>query len=205
MQNDYLHLENIRKQYPDLIFDKSLNTLKGNINICKKCNDEIIKKNYSILIDLNSKPIPAVYDIGKNIKKSYPHRYKDRRLCLATDIEQILFIKQHKDISAWIKYYVESYFISYEYFMKYGIYPFGEYSHGREGIVEFYLNYFNLNQENNSKEILNYIFLNHYRGHNLCPCGSGRKIRNCHKEIVLKCQNDSNIETLKNYYRRMIL
>ncbi len=205
MTNNYnIDLENIQKSYPTLIYEESSKTLKGQIRINKICNDEIIKENYDILIDFKNPKLPYVYELGKKVRRSYEHKYSDNRLCLATDIEQVLFLEEHKLISRWITKYIESYFVSYEFFKRYGIYPFGEYSHGKAGILEFYRDYFSLQDENNSSKIIKYILTKKYRGHDLCPCGSNEKIRNCHKNIILRCKNDDNIKVLSEYYRRDI-
>lgn len=203
MLRDYLDLEQISDKYPKLIYDETSEILKGKIEICKRCRDEVIKGEYNILIDLKSNILPFAFDKGNAIKKNYPHKYiKDNRLCLATDIEQILFLKEKKKVSLWIEKYIESYFISYEYFTKYGVYPFGEYSHGNLGLKEFYLDYFNIKDEKNSENILDYILLKKYRGHDLCPCGSNIRVRNCHSDLIINCKNDENIEILSEYYRR---
>lgn len=201
MNDSYIDSKNIHKKYPNLVFDVKSKTLVGTLNICKNCRDEIIRGKYSIIIDLNAMPIPYVYDVDGSINTNYSHRYTDGHLCLATDIEQILFIEKYKKISLWIEKYVESYFVSYEYFNKYGVYPFGEYSHGKNGILEFYENYFNLTGEKRSKEILEYILFKKYRGHDLCPCGSLQKVRKCHKDIILEGKNNERLKILEEYYR----
>lgn len=202
MNNNYIDLIEIKQKYPNLKYDDKKNTLTGIIDICKNCNDEIIRKSYDLLIDFNKSSIPYVYDIGKKIKKNYAHKYVDARLCLATDVEQFIFLQKEQKISLWIEHFVESYFISYEYYQLYRIYPFGSYSHGKKGIIEFYEKYFNLENEKNSLDIIKYILLKKYRGHDLCPCGSNQKIRKCHKNVILACKNDSNILTLERYFRR---
>jgi hypothetical protein len=202
MISEFIDFDVINKKYPNLIYDSSKNIISGNINICKNCNDEIISGHYDLLIHFNKSSIPYVYDVGKKIKRNYEHRYSDGRLCLATDIEQLLFIRNTKSICLWIEKYIESYYISYEYFQKYGIYPFGQYSHGKQGIVEFYEKYFNLDNEKNSLNIIKYIFFNTYRGHNLCPCGNNKKIRDCHGKIIMKCKQDSNYTLLREDFKR---
>ncbi len=202
MISEYIDLDMINKKYPNLIYNSIKNTISGSINICRNCNDEIISGSYDLLIDFNKSSIPYVYDVGKKIKRNYEHCYSDRRLCLATDIEQLLFIRGTKSICLWIEKYIESYYISYEYFQKYGIYPFGQYSHGKRGIVEFYEKYFNLGGEKNCLNIIKYIFFSTYRGHNLCPCGSNKKIRDCHGKIIIKCKHDSNYALLSEDFKR---
>lgn len=199
MLND---LHKVSECYEGLKYDLSKKQIYGTIFINKKYNDEQIQKEYMILIDLSKSYVPYVYDCNKVIKKSYPHMYNDRRLCLATDMEQYIYLKENKSICLWIKKYVESYFFSYEYYKRYGIYPFGEYSHGIKGLDEYFAEYFKLEDinVNNRRNIIEYIFLNKYRGHNYCPCGSLKKIRDCHKNLILSAINDKYYQFLKDCY-----
>lgn len=202
MINKLNDLEEICKYYEGLKYDPCKKQITGIISINKKYNDEQVQKEYEILIDLSKSYVPYVYDCNKVIKKLYPHMYEDRRLCLATDMEQYIYLNENKSICGWIKKYVEPYFFSYEYYRRYGTYPFGEYSHGFKGILEFYVEYYNLNDINEKriKAVLNYIFLKRYRGHDLCPCGSLKKIRNCHKELILKAKDDKYFRYLSDCY-----
>lgn len=202
MINEFDDLEKINEYYDGLKYNPSKHQISGIISINKKYNDEQIQKEYEILIDLSKSHIPYVYDCKRTIKKFYPHMYEDRRLCLATDMEQYIFLNENKSIHLWIKKYVEPYFFSYEYYNRYGIYPFGEYSHGFKGILEFYAEYYNLNdiQKRMVKDVLNYVFLKKYRGHDLCPCGSLKKIRNCHKDLIVLAKEDKYFRYLRDCY-----
>lgn len=195
-------LEKINENYTGLKYDSSRKQITGTISINKKYNDEQIQKEYEILIVLSESHIPYVYDCKRIIKKTYPHIYADRRLCLATDMEQYMFLNEKRSICLWIKKYVESYFFSYEYHNRYGVYPFGEYSHGVKGMLEFCAEYLNLNDINKKRieDFLNYIFLRRYRGHDFCPCGNLKKVRNCHKELILKAKEDKYFEYLRNCF-----
>lgn len=203
MNNIYMDLDLIKEKYPNLVYKSENNTLEGNIEVNRKVNDEIIKGCYPVRIVFNKDFIPYVYDIGGKINKKYSHKYHDSRLCLATDIEQQIFINDKKSICKWIEKYVESYFISYEYYKRYGTYPFGQYSHGTQGILEFCCEYFELKNNDTNQKIIEYILLHTYRGHDLCPCGSNRRVRNCHKEIIIKCQCDNNYDIISNYFKKI--
>ena len=146
--------------------------------------------------------MPQIWEISNKIRKGYPHLYEDRRLCLATDLEQRLYLEKHT-ILDWIKEYVEKYFVSYIYYKRYGVYPFGEHSHGDKGMYEFIKMHYQLDNINVAKSIYEYICTKKYRGHLDCPCGSGKKLRNCHGELIQKLLNDDEIEILKDNYRRM--
>ena len=202
MINELNDLEKINEYYEGLMYDSNKKQITGTISISQKYNDELIQKEYEILICLSKSHIPYVYDCKKIIKKTYPHMYVDRRLCLATDMEQYIFLNENRSICLWIKKYVESYFFSYEYHNRYGVYPFGEYSHGLKGVQEFCIEYYNLNDinENKIRNVLDYIFLRRYRGHDFCPCGSLKKVRNCHKELILRAKDDKYFEYLSSCY-----
>ena len=203
MSNFIIDVEQLKIKYPNLIFDENSQVLKGEIHIKSKCMDEIINEKYFVLINL-SYPIPIVYDIGNKIKKNYSHKYPNSRLCLATNLEQLIFLLKYKKISLWIEKFVENYYISYEYYCRYGVYPFGEHSHGKKGLLEFYYDYYDMNNLTNKDSFLEYIFINNYKGHHNCPCGSEKKIRNCHKDFILKSKSISNFTVLYDCYRREI-
>ncbi len=76
------------------------------------------------------------------------------------------------------------------YYDTYGCPPeWGQRSHGKQGIVEFYAEILGLEANVNIQGFL--ILLarkNTPGGHEICPCGSGRRLRNCHIEVVMKCK-----------------
>ena len=63
------------------------------------------------------------------------------------------------------------------------------------GIVLVFFNKFSKRELFNVKEwgqvfdIMHFIANFSYRGHLLCPCGSGKRLRNCHGDILMKVMN----------------
>lgn len=197
-----INLEILTKNYPKLKYNDEKQEILGNIHIEYICNDEFIKGDFEIKIKLFNEDLPKVWELSNKVRNNYQHLYEDRRLCLATDIEQRLYLKKHTVIE-WIKEYVEKYFVSYIYYKKYGVYPFGEHSHGEKGTYEFIKMHYKMDNLNDAKSIYEYICTKKYRGHLDCPCGSGKKLRNCHGNIILELLNGDEIEILKDNYRRM--
>ena len=197
-----INQEELIKRFPELIYSESMNEINGKIHIECKCRDEYINDIFEIKIKLIAHGIPEVFDIGKRIKMTYGHIYNNSKLCLATDLEQELFLKNHS-IYEWIDEYVIKYFVSYIFYQKYKVFPFNDHSHGEAGILEFLQE--NWKVENNyiAKKIFEYVCTKPYRGHNLCPCGSGKRLRNCHGNIVLDIINSGNLEIYKDNYRRI--
>lgn len=197
-----INLDLLAVNYPKLKYNALNQEITGNLHIEYMCNDEFIKGDFEIKIHFFNNKLPKVWEVSNKIRKSYEHIYDDRSLCLATDLEQELYLKTHT-IVEWIREYVEKYFVSYIYYKRYGVFPFGEHSHGKKGIYEFIKIHYKMNNLIEAKKIYEYVCTKKYRGHLDCPCGSGKKIRNCHGKLILELLNSDEIEILKDHYRRM--
>lgn len=165
--------------------------LSGIINVHRSVEGYVLNKNYSIevYIPIDESELPYVIDIGKAIRPKYPHVYKDGKLCLATDVDMRLAFKENPSLARWMYDFVESFFVSYEYYERYGLFPMGDRPHGAAGIVQSYMDIFNVEEEPALKMIL-FMAYNRYRGHQPCPCGSGERIRKCHGEKMRMFYND---------------
>ena len=86
-------------------------------------------------------------------------------------------------------YLDNAYLYTYRYYEEYGIYPFGERSHGIMGDLEYIKELFNVKEWGQVFDIMHFIANFSYRGHLLCPCGSGKRLRNCHGDILMKVMN----------------
>lgn len=167
--------------------------LIGEICIDVLVNDCHISDEYFVEIlipDNYPQQLPAIKELGNRIKKYYRHIYPNRMLCLATDSDIRIKLIPEYSLYNWFDSFVIPYFVTYSYYEKYGVFPFGERPHGVKGEFEYLAELFEINNEHAIKQILDYIVNKKYRGHNYCPCGSGKRIRNCHKELVLKYQNE---------------
>ena len=143
-------------------------------------------KTYPIDIDLSDFP-PKVKELGNKIRSSYPHRYDTGELCLEAPARIQLTCVQDDafNFETWVECFLVPYFFSYEFYKRYGRYPFGERAHGEKGILEYYGELFHLTSEQQTRKFLQLVSkMDMYRGHHLCPCGSNLRIRDCHKEEV---------------------
>ena len=62
--------------------------------------------------------------------------------------------------------------------------PFGEWSHGADGIYEFYQDVLGTSDRRTIKRFLHILSKLHFKSHLDCPCGSGKRIRKCCREQV---------------------
>ena len=174
-------------------------TLSGPIHVFRTYNGYTLNNSYSIEIGIpvNSQKLPYITDIGEHIDNAYHHLYTDtRQLCLATDTQIIFRFMDGFSLVAWMEEFVEPYYFSYEYYQRYGEFPFGERSHGTPGVLETYCDIFKTNNLAEAYLILCFICSSPYRGHLNCPCGSNKKIRNCHGAKMLIAYKSKDIMEL---------
>lgn len=92
--------------------------------------------------------IPIVFDIGEVIPRNEDyHTDENGELCLDHPINLYEFFSKDKNLLAFIEKFVVSFYYGFHYRQKYGIYPFGEYSHGEKGTIEAIINYFDIRKE----------------------------------------------------------
>ena len=154
---------NLLHQYDELVVlsqDESLIILSGYIQIDCTAREYWVCKKYQV-------------------DQSYPHKYSDGKLCTETDSAiRIRFIGGF-DLVAWMAEFVETYFFSYEYYQRFGEFPFGERGHNLEGIIETYSDLFHEKDSVKTLRLMGAVSSQRYRGHYPCPCGSGKKYKKC--------------------------
>lgn len=172
--------------------------LSGSVLVNRNSKDYTVYKEYQIqiVIPILSNELPYVIDIGHNIDELYPHRYADGRLCLETDTCIRIRFADGFSLSTWVSEYIEPYFFSYEYFNRYGEFPFGERGHGLEGILQTYEELFEEPDAVKVLKLMASIITQRYRGHMLCPCGSEKKLRACHGKAIMKYYADVRLNKI---------
>ncbi|WP_370171260.1 TrbI/VirB10 family protein [Sphingobium abikonense] len=101
--------------------------------------------------------------------------------CCVTVWENWLATAADTGIAAYLGGPLREYFLGQFWFEKTGNWPFGERAHGMEGMEEAYADALGI--ANRRKDILYYLRilrLPRPRGHWPCPCGSTRRLRDCH-------------------------
>lgn len=174
--------------------------LIGRISINRSYNSFTIDNEYDvkILIPLNNDDLPEVWDIGNKIDKSYIHRYSDGKLCLETDAFMALCFYNGYSLLQWMKNIVEPYYYSYEYYTRYGEFPFGDRGHNLVGVIETYQQIFNEDNVAKTYKLLRSISQRKYKGHLPCPCGSAIITRKCHGKSIFPFINDDYLFSIAN-------
>ena len=195
-------LLDFQKAYPNISIIKETEEeirLKGDFLLHKECCDYQILENYEIeiVIPLGVQQFPYVIDVNGYIDPSYRHYYpKTKILCLETDVRFMVDFVGGFDLLFWMRNYVEAYFFTYEYYMRFDEFPYGERQHGLVGVLEAYQEILDVKSTQEAYDFMHYISTNPYRGHLCCPCNSGKKIRICHGDKMLRFYNSQQLNKL---------
>lgn len=175
--------------------------LSGTIDVYRSALDYILQKQYVVEIEVPKAldKLPVVFDKKGAVSSNYAHKYVDGSLCLETDSYIMYRFIDGMNLVAWMDEFVEPYFFSYEFFCRFGKYPFGERPHNAEGIIHTYQDLWHESDPLITFQLLRYAAEEQYRGHLFCPCNSGKRIRNCHGPIMFSYMSDTRrLEILRN-------
>jgi hypothetical protein len=124
-----------------------------------------------------------VKEIGGKIPSNF-HRYTQGGLCLAATPELYRIFKKEPTLENYIDNLVDPYLFGWLYYQQYQKMPWGERSHGANGLIESYKELLHIEKTTNMKMLLLQIVTNTIKQRELCPCGSGLPFRKCHKKQV---------------------
>ena len=178
------------KEYKDLVlyWDVDDAIISGSMNFEAKYDDITIKDKYYIEIILDNKypqSLPIIKEIGGRIPSDF-HKNGNDVLCLEVESKMKSYLIKNPNILSFVNKFLIEYLYAYSFKEMYGKLPYGERKHGVLGVIDYYRETFNIFDIKNIIEFLKILSKVNYRGHCICPCGSGKKLRDCHGNIIRK-------------------
>jgi hypothetical protein len=162
--------------------------IRGTLSFSATFQGVTISDAFSIFIllpnDYPESP-PVVQETGGRIPANF-HQYGDRTLCLSAPAEVNRRFKADPRLISFVGTLVVEYLYGYAHFEKTGTLPFGELSHGCQGIREYYQEAFSTDDVRITLALLKVLSDGAYRGHHACPCNSGKILRKCHGPVLLE-------------------
>jgi len=129
--------------------------------------------------------IPYVWEIGKRIPRiADRHMFVDGRACLFVEEDWYAANPQRTDLLEFLDGPVRNFFIGQSLVEAGRSWPFGQRSHGARGILECYAEMIGTTDLQTAFKYLELLSKKEIKGHWLCPCGSRRKLRNCHYAVI---------------------
>jgi len=127
---------------------------------------------------------PRAIETAKRIPRiADRHVYPNGGYCCLCIWEEWLHENPDPSFANFLTGVMHDYFVSQTYFETRNEWPYGERSHDSPGVVESFSEL--LGVEPDFEVIENYLHalsMGKFKGHNDCPCGSGERIRKCHRE-----------------------
>ena len=141
--------------------------------------------------------LPWAKEVGGRIGTDYEHLNPDGTLCLGVPIEQRRVFFEQPTLLGFVNKLLIPYLYGYCFWSKHGHHPFGEATHGHEGILRYYIDTLDLQDSLAALAVICFLFEHGYRGHHPCPCGSGRIVRVCHGPTLCALHDHHTPETLR--------
>ncbi|WP_445734260.1 SEC-C metal-binding domain-containing protein [Mariniflexile sp.] len=126
--------------------------------------------------------IPKIQEISKIINRIDDNHIDENGFC-CLDIEHILEKDSRRGINltAFYRYKIYPFFTNYIFKKETGAYANGEYSHFFDGVIEYYKDELGIDDLSIITAIIYSVASNTIPSRNeLCLCGSGLKIKQCH-------------------------
>jgi len=127
---------------------------------------------------------PVVFETGGRIPREIDrHIFPETGTCCVGVWEEWLFGPNKLTVKFFLTVIMHDYFVSQTYFDFKGGWPFGERSHGIAGVIEGYADL--LGVQINVAIVSSHLRLlsqKQIKGHARCPCGSGERVRSCHRK-----------------------
>lgn len=208
VQEQFLELQSLYKRLSlkDLGEPNGI-LIQGILDFSARGKDQLINDSFEIEILVpESFPNwhPSVKEVGGQIPITF-HHHNDGSLCLGAPLYVRMVFCEDPTLLGYVQNLLIPYLFTFCYWKKFGKMPFGELSHGRKGIMEYYRELSNSNSDMAVINLLKILAEDNYRGHHYCPCGSGRIIRKCHGEILKKIKVYQPLENFIADYCRCLL
>lgn len=130
--------------------------------------------------------LPLVFEVGGRVPRDADHHINREtgEACLFVPDEQWRVCPPEMGFLEFLNGPVRSFFLGQSLFRSTGEWPFGQRSHGAEGIREYYEELLGIHDILVILAYLECLSRPKLRGHWPCPCGSGKKLRDCHRSRV---------------------
>ena len=166
------------------------------------------------------RPIEEEFDIELRVPPDYPrsppHAYEtqgkldgfdhilsDGQLCLGAPVEVCARFAKKPNLLSFIEELVVPFLFAFSYKNQYGEMPFGELAHGMKGILEYYTHFFETSREG-AILLLKCLADDIAPPLDPCPCGSGRKLKNCHGPRLNALRPHQTAQAFEDELRKMV-
>ncbi len=196
------HLSTVVERYPNfsIIGQPGNQYLKGILDI----PDGTSGIAASYLVEIKKSPgyprrFPYAFEVGGDIPiGADTHKGINNQLCLTVEPDEILQCSDGLHIVDFIDTILIPHLAHQYYYKMTGSY-IQAYGHSSAGVKEFYTELFGTTNMEVWKKIVKLVFSGKIGRNDLCPCGSGKKYKYCHKPSCEKRKKIGKEQVIKNF------
>lgn len=161
---------------------------------------------FAVEIELNpleDGDLPKVSETAGRIPRTTDrHMYDDDSCCVCLPADYFFRHPGPFDLFTFLDGPVRDYFIGQALVERGDPWPQGEWAHGSKGRDEWFKEFMTGLSSERADAYLGTLELNELKGHILCPCGSGRRIRTCHYALLEQMRADLTVKQIDALARR---
>lgn len=177
--------QEVEDNFPGLIVFRLGNkiVIKGRLDVYF---DQTLYDTYGVYIELaDNHPYstPSVYETDGRLPKTLDRHFHgdDKSACLFVPFEKKLYWKNLRSIAEFIGGPVNAFFYAQSFYDKNNYFPYGDRSHDLKGVIESIKEHGKIENTEQVLSFLEFLRTSSIKGHLECPCGSGKKNKNCHQ------------------------
>lgn len=157
-----------------------------------------------VLPDRFPRGLPIVREVAGRIPRTADrHVEPDGKACVMLPDDRWRCFPEGSTFGEYLRVPVHNYFLGQSYWEEHGEWPFGEWGHGRAGILEYYRSIVHTEDDTTARRFLYVLTKLNLKTHWDCPCGSGKRIRDCCQRNVTDLRSKIPAGTAKKSWARL--
>lgn len=179
----------VQEKQPDLrlVMEGDRPSFRGSFQLA---NDGAVFDRFSVRITFPDGPLkpPRIEEIGGRIPRHIDrHVFANGAIC--TEVPELTLLRGRYSLVSYLDGPVRNYFLG-QILVELGQkWPFGEWDHGKPGLLQAYGEVLGVTDEQQIRGFLHCLGHKKVKGHWNCPCRSGKRIRDCHLTTIRRLQD----------------
>ena len=192
----------IQDRYPDLrlVIEDGKPYFTGSFPVLY---EEQVLDRFGIRIEFPNgiHKLSNIREIGGRI----PHtaeRHNSNGIC-CIEVPELTLLREPYSLLSYLNGPVRNYFISQSLFEQGDPWPFDEWKHGKQGLIQAYEQVLGVSGETTIRKYLDLLGHKKIKGHWLCPCGNGKQLRQCHAGDIQRLKKRMPLQIVRQAWERL--
>ena len=175
----------VQESYPDLrlVVRNGRLLFRGSFPV-RHDDDEVDRFQIEISFPEGINKLPAIREIGGRIPRDDDHHVNAGTGDICTDVPELILLRGQPSLVEYLDGPVRNFFLSQIIVASGKTWPFGQWDHGKKGLLQAYGELLGVTEERQIRAYLDYVASKKAKGHWPCPCGSMKRLRDCHAKQI---------------------